>query len=151
MKQGAHVALSDQWKKTVDDGLFNIEWDEYDALIKSETDEYNRRFMGSPGFVPLDWQMFKAVVWVESGGPKNPAWKSRPMQIENPGDPGHQTLLSGAEGADLIMSDQLKFDIKGDINKPGLNIRAGMAYLVMRLAITEMRSVDDPRDKVVHE
>lgn len=89
------MALDSSWTSTMDDGVTNDEWDKYDAVIKTEIDSYNARFVSSPGFSKLDWQVVKAVVWVESGGPHkwegsklvaNPVWTSRPMQIGNQGD-----------------------------------------------------------------
>ena len=145
------MTLDPKWKQTVDDGVSNKKWDEYDHLIKSEIDEYNRRFVATPRFVTLDWKIFKAVVWVESGGPANPAWTTRPMQIGNKGDPGYAVLRDGKEAANLIMSDKLKKDIAGNINKPELNIRAGIAYALTRLVTTEMQSVDDPKDAMVRD
>jgi len=143
------MALSAEWKRTVDDGVANKQWNAYDQLIQSETTQYNKRFSGSPNFVSLNWLLFKAIVWVESGGPKNPAWTTRPMQIGNPGDPGYEALLYGKEATRLIMSDQLKTDIKGNINEPELNIRAGIAYALNRMALSEIRSVDDLADHTV--
>ncbi len=146
------MSLDPKWKQTVNDGLTNKDWDQYDALIKAEVDDYNRRLARTPGFVALDVKIFKAMVWTESGGPANPAWTTRPMQIGNRGDPGLAVLKEGKEAAPLIMSDALKRDIKaGDINKPELNIRAGIAYALTRLATSEMQSVNDPTDPMVRE
>jgi hypothetical protein len=140
------MTLDAKWTKTVDDGISNKKWDEYDETIKSEVDDYNRRFS-----LKLDWKIFKALLWVESGGPSSSAWTTRPMQIGNKGDPGYAVVRDGKEAAGLIMSDKLKVDIKGDINKPELNIRAGIAYALTRLVKSEMQSVDDPKDTTVYE
>lgn len=146
------MTLSERWKQTVNDGLTNSQWDEYDQLIRSEVTSYNARFRGTPGFEDLDWKIVKAMLWSESGGPTNPAWTTRPMQIGNKGDPGYETLKSGREGADLIMSDELKRDIQTkSINDSHLNIRAGIAYLFVRMAKTAMNSVLDAGDSGEHE
>jgi hypothetical protein len=146
------MPLSEKWKQTVNDGLTNKLWDEYDQLIKSEVASYNTRFEDTPGFGELDWLIVKAMLWSESGGPKSAAWTSRPMQIGNKGDPGYSTLKSSKEGADLIMSEELKIDIRTkNINDPHLNIRAGVAYLFVRMVKTDMESVLDLSDKEEHE
>lgn len=148
----APPTLARGWKDTVEDGVANPAWDAYDALIQAEVAGYNTRLAGTPGFVPLDWKLFKAMLWVESGGPSNPAWTTRPMQIGNPGDPGYAVLREGREAAPLVMSDQLRREIgTGNIGTPALNVRAGIAYAVARLARSDLRSVDDPRDMAVRE
>jgi hypothetical protein len=138
------MIISDAWKRTIDDALTNRDWDQYDRLIQRETDEYNRRFGDSTGFSFLDWRLFKATVWVESGGPKGRVWRTRVMQIGNKGDPGLGVLRSGTEGSNIVMSEQLKGDVKGNADEPNLNIRAGMAYVLTKLLQTAIRSVDDP-------
>lgn len=143
--------LDSGWTRTMDDGLTNPAWDEYDALIMSEVAEYNQRFAGTTGFVIVDWKIFKAMVWAESGGPSNKAWKTRPMQIGHPLDPGYGALKKGEGAAPVIMSDKLKKEITGDIEKPLLNIRAGIAYALMRLAESKETSIYDPKDSTVRE
>ena len=146
------MPLDAKWKQTVDMGIADKAWDEYDALIQAEVDAYQKKFAGTPGFIALDWKLFKAMVWVESGGPSNASWKTRPLQIGNPGDPGYGVLKDGKEAAPLIMLDKLKQDIKtGDINKPELNIRAGIAYALTRLVTSDMKSVDDPKNSKVYD
>jgi hypothetical protein len=145
------MTLDPAWTRTVDDGIANPAWDEYDTLIQTEVNDYNQRLATTPGFLKIDWKVFKAVVWVESGGPSQAAWKARAMQIGNKGDPGYSVVKEGKEAAPLVMSDKLKQDIKtGDINKPELNIRAGIAYALTRLVTSEMRSVDD-KDPTINE
>lgn len=145
------MALDPKWKATVDDGKTNKEWGEYDATIKAEIEDYNQRLASTPGFSKLDWRLFKAIVWVESGGPKNSAWKKRVMQIGNPGDKGYDVVKNGKEAASIVMSDTLKRDILGNIDDPKLNIRAGIAYAVSRLATSDVKSVDDPKDPKIYE
>jgi LysM repeat protein len=140
------MSLSEKWKKTVDDGLTNALWDAYDTVITAEVSAYNTKFANSKGYHKIDWKLIKAVVWVESGGPTSPAWKARVMQIGNPGDPALAVLKGAQEGADLIMSEQLKKDIVGKINEPEVNVKAGIAYLVTRLAKSEFQSVVDALD-----
>jgi LysM repeat protein len=148
----APPTLHPKWIKTVNDGVTNKAWDAYDALIKAEVADCNVRLAGTPGFAAFDWLMFKAVLWVESGGPSSPAWTTRPMQIGNAGDAGYAVLKGGKEAAPLVMSEALKKDIKtGSISTPALNVRAGIAYALTRLAKSEIRSVDDPADAKVYQ
>lgn len=145
------MTLDPKWTDTVDDGVTNTDWDAYDSLIQGEVADYNKRLGATPHFATLDWKMFKAMLWVESGGPQAHAWTTRPMQIGNPHDPGLAVVRGGTEGADLIVSDKLKEDLKGSINQPALNIRAGIAYALTRLALTDIQSVDDPKDTAIRD
>ena len=144
--------LKPAWTKTMDDGVTNKAWDKYDPTIRTEVADYNKRLASSPGFVAFDWLKLKAVLWVESGGPSSSAWTTRPMQIGNAGDPGYAVLKGGKEAAPLVMSPALKEDIRtGSISTPDLNVRAGIAYAVTRLAKTDIKSVDDPTDAKIYE
>ena len=138
------MAISQKWKDTVDRGITDKRWDDFDAVIKTEIAAYNKRFGKS-----FDWKYVKAMIWTESGGPDNPSWKKRVMQIGNPGDAAYGVLTSGKEGTSLIMSDALKKElkVKSNIDKPKINIKAGTAYLIARLAKYQEKSVRDAKDK----
>lgn len=114
-------------------------WNEYDRLIEREVADYNRRLADTPGYQPVDWRLIKAMVWIESGGPTNPAWRTRPIQIGNPGDPGLAALRAGEGAADVILSDALKRERDQSENDPERNVRFGIAYLMIRMAETELR------------
>jgi hypothetical protein len=146
------MALDSKWTNTVNDGQTNAAWDAYDAVVQGEVNAYNTRFAHEQGYIPVDWKLCKAILWVESGGPKSPAWKARAMQIGNPGDPAYNILQFGKENSGLILSAALATDLKGkSIDDPALNIRAGIAYLFVRLAKFEEKSVTDPTDRQDHE
>ncbi len=105
----------------------------YDATIKGELDAYATRLSATPGFPALDPKIFKAVAVVESGGPGNPSWSTRPMQIGNVGDPAYGVIKRQQEGSSIIMDQQLKNDIATkSINDPTLNVRAGIAYILTK-------------------
>jgi hypothetical protein len=88
------------------------------------------------------------MLWIESGGPGNPAWKTRPLQIGNPGDPALAVLKNRAENSALVMSDELhKALLAGRHNEPAINIQAGIAYLYARMIKTDIVSVTDETDK----
>jgi hypothetical protein len=138
------------WKETVEDGVSNASWDVYDTTIKLEVAEYNTRLSGTPGYKKVDWQLIKALLWTESGGPKNKTWKTRVMQIGNSGDPGYDTIKNGKEGAAVVASARVQSDIaKGNINEPHLNVRVAIAYLFTRMAKFENKSVVDSSDPKV--
>jgi len=141
------MALSKKWIDTVEKGIDDVRWDEFDGLIQKEVSSYSSRLNKTPGFQSPSWHYFKAMVWNESGGPDNAAWKTRPMQIGNKGDPAYDVLKNQREGSSLIMDAALKGDIKADkINTPTVNVRAGIAYLYTRMATYEHRSVRDTKD-----
>jgi LysM domain len=72
--------------------------------------------------------------------------------IGNEGDPGLRALLSGNEGGELIMPATLRqrLTITSVITNPRHNIEAGTAYLLMRHARYDIRTVKDARDTRVH-
>lgn len=156
------MALSQKWIDTVEDGLSNREWDAYDTLIRSEVGEcvcsaqeagYNPRFIENTasGYACVDWTLVKAMLWVESGGPRQACWKTRPMQIGNPGDAAYGVLKSGAEGSVLVMSPKLFNAIRTQsIDSPELNIRAAIAYLFTRMAKFDVQTVPDESDQTIH-
>jgi hypothetical protein len=144
------MGLSTKWKSTIDDAIANKAWDDYDKLIKAEVDGYQSRFAAmNPS---ADWKVFKAIAWTESGGPASAAWKARVMQIGNPGDPAYAVLKKGGEGAEIVLSDPLKRELaSGSINEPTLNIKAGIAYVYVRLSRTAFESVLDAKDTATSE
>jgi LysM repeat protein len=133
------MTLSPQWTQMIDGALTEKAWDDYDDAIKAEVRDYKARF----GF-STDWKLFKAQIWTESGAPSH-AWKTRPMQIGNPGDPGWATIKNQREHSDIISSDSLKKDLKNnrDINDPKFNIQVGMAYVYTK-CVTFGTSVSNP-------
>lgn len=125
------------------------QWNSYDCEIQSAVTEYNRFLMGTAGYLPLDWQIVKAMLWVETG-PGAEAWLSKPMQIGNLGDPGLNTLLRGEEGSSLILPPTIRTRLNAALARtvPAWNIRAGIGYLLTRMAKFDVRSVRDADDKV---
>ena len=103
--------------------------------------EYNRHLFGKAGYFPLDWQLIKVMVWVETGA-NNSEWNTKPMQIGVVGGPGMTAFLSGKEGGDLILPLALKGRLTtGSVRTiPAHNIRAGIGYLLMRTANFECQS-----------
>ncbi|TGN99708.1 hypothetical protein PN36_34975 [Candidatus Thiomargarita nelsonii] len=93
------------------------------------------------------------MLWVESGGASQ-AWKTRPMQIGNLGDPALPVLQRAEEGSKLIMSKELSEAIKSTdevTNNPELNIKAGIAYLYTKMAKYGIRSLLDLTNKEQHD
>lgn len=137
------------WQDTIDASLNDRRWHEYDCDIKRIVAEFNRHLSGEHGYLPLDWRVIKAIVWTESGGPAKGAWRGNPMQIGNSGDPGLGALLSGREGGELIMPADLKsrLSVTSAHSSPQMNIRAGTAYLLMRLARYDVGTVLDDHDR----
>lgn len=141
--------LNKGWRDTIDGAIADKAWDEYDYIIVSEISECNTRLK-----INVDWRLIKAMIWVESGGPKSEHWKKRVMQIGNPGDAGSQVIRAGAldnvrtsEGSELVMSKATKTALgTGKFDEPKNNILAGIAYLLTRMASTEWKTVLDTQD-----
>lgn len=124
-------------------------WSFWDAEVKKSVGEYNRHLSGIARYIPLDWCFIKAMLWVETGA-NHPQWRIKPMQIGVPGDPGLTSLLSDKEGGDLILPPTLKGRLTMGTVKmiPEYNIRAGIGYLLMRMANFEYRTILDVDTKI---
>jgi len=132
----------DKWQDGINNAVGNARWNSWDCEIQGAVNEYNRHLAGTPGYLPLDWRIIKAMIWVETGA-NNTEWKTRPMQIGVPGDPGLASLFSGVEGGQLIMPSSMKIRLTKESARsiPAHNIQAGTGYLLMRMANFEYRSV----------
>lgn len=137
----------DLWKHGVDSA--DARWDVYDKDIQETVNEYNRHLRSTPGYFPLDWRWIKGMTYVETGA-KHPDWKTKPLQIGNPGDPGLRAFLGDREGGDLIRPPMLWLSPDAAVRSPRKNIQAGVGYLLMRLANFQYQSVVD-RDGKVYE
>jgi LysM repeat protein len=141
----------DKWKESVDRSKTDAQWNEYDADIKTAVGEFNVHLGKTTGYVALDWHLIKAMVWTESG-PYAPEWKTRPMQIGNAGDPGLAALLGGKEGGELIMPPALTISLTtATASTPGMNIRAGIGYLLMRSTNYAFQDTPDVADTKFYE
>ena len=140
------------WQNYVNNAASQPEkWNQYDCEIHMTVHEYNSHLGTTPGYMPLDWHLIKAMTWVETGAGK-PEWNSSPIQIGNPGDPGLTALLNGNEGGDLILPPRLKGSLSATaaVVVPSDNIRAGIGYLLMRMANFSIKSVPDS-DPTIYE
>lgn len=130
------------WQDGINKAPGDARWNAWDCEVQMAVNEYNRHLSATPGFWPLDWQLIKAILWVETGALVS-EWKIKPMQIGVAGDPGMTSLLSHKEGGDLIIPPSLKGKLTPVSIRsiPALNIRAGIGYLLMRMAHFEYRSL----------
>ncbi|MET3214820.1 UNVERIFIED_ORG: hypothetical protein ABIC48_002564 [Burkholderia territorii] len=139
----------EKWQDGIDKAVGDTRWDSWDCEIRMAVDEYNRHLSGIAGYRPLDWQLIKAMLWVESGAADS-EWNSKPMRIGVSGDPGLASLLSGNEGGDLILPPAWNGQLTmGSVRSmPAHNIRAGIGYLLMKTAHYEYRSVSNADVKI---
>ena len=139
----------EKWQDGINKAVGDAKWNSWDCEIQMAVNEYNRHLSGTAGYMPLDWQIIKAIVWVETGA-NDSEWNSKPMQIGAAGDPGITSLLSGKEGGDLILPKGWKGRLTtGSVRSiPAHNIRAGIGYLLMRMANFEHRSLLGADSKV---
>jgi hypothetical protein len=131
----------EKWQEDIDMSTDDAKWNSWDCEVQMAANEYNRHLSGTAGYFPLDWRLIKAMLWVETGA-NSSEWNSKPMQIGVAGDPGLTSFLSGKEGGDLILPTALKGRLTtGSVRtNPRHNIRAGIGYLLMRMANFEYRS-----------
>jgi hypothetical protein len=132
----------ERWQDGVSKAVSDAKWNSWDCEIQMAVNEYNRHLYGTAGYVTLDWQLIKAMLWVETG-PHDPQWNAKPMRIGVAGDPGLASLLLAKEGGDLILPPACKgrLTMASVRTIPAYNIRAGIGYLLMRMAHFKYRSV----------
>ena len=132
--------LSQPWRTYIDSAIDDPRWHEWDCDIQTIVNDYNQHLADTPGYQALDWQLIKALAWVESGGGSS-EWHRKPLQIGVAHDPGLGALLSGHEGGDLILPAHYQKNLTAQSarTKPQDNIRAGVGYLLMRLAKFEQQ------------
>ena len=117
-------------------------WDDYDLQIKTVCQVYDKHLAGVSGYVPLDWQLIKAITWVESGAAIE-AWKTAPMQIGVNGDPGLRELLTSPTGKLILPPEYAQMLTVSNVPANGnLNIEAGVGYVLKVTANFGM--LDDP-------
>ena len=76
------------------------------------------------------------MIWTEvMAGPDAPEWRTRPMQIGNPGDPGLKVVADGQDHSELVIPAEVRAILKNGAAATGQNnVRAGIAYLFHRAA-----------------
>jgi LysM domain len=138
------MALKKEWTDTMLAAAKDKRSADYDKLIQGEIGTYNKMHNLS-----VDWTLFKAMVWVESGGPSSKAWAQRAMQIGNPGDAGYAAIKKPRDRDKIVATPAILQDVqKGSIDDPSLNIRAGIAFTFVRMADTAFQSVLSSDKKV---
>jgi LysM repeat protein len=132
----------EKWQDGLRTATADPRWHLYDCEIKMAIGEFDRQLGGTVGYRSLNWQLIKAILWTETGA-SNSEWYTKPMQIGVVGDPGLTSLLAGKEGGELILPTALKARLSPTSVRsiPSHNIRAGIAYLLMRMAKFEWQSV----------
>lgn len=149
------MALDARWTKTIDDGFRDDSKGKWSGIVLSEVTQYNIRLANTQDYVPVNWKLVLAMLWVESVGPKMPAWNGRVMQIGNPGDPGYSALKKHDGATELIVREELlkRIDASNakELGDPIFNIMAGIAYLFVRMAISDVASLPDTTDTAAHE
>lgn len=140
--QAAVKSGFDKWMDGITAAPGDARWHIWDCEIQAAVNEFNRYLAGTAGYRPLDWQIVKTMVWVESGA-GDPQWHIKPMQIGVVGDAGMDALLSGNEGGDLILPPvwRERLTVLSVRTVLSHNIRAGIGYLLMKMATYEYRSI----------
>lgn len=141
-----------QWAEGINNAApGDTRWNQWDCEIQLALSEFNQHLQGVANYVPPDWRFIKSMLWVESGA-GNAQWRIKPMQIGVAGDPGLKAFLSGDEGGELILPPLWRGRLTMDSARtmPAHNIRAGIGYLLMRMAYFEYQEVPSP-DPTIHE
>lgn len=138
----------EKWQDYINSADGDPKWDIYDCEIQAAVNEYNQHLNNVAGYRPLDWQLIKAMIWTETGAASND-WQTKPMRIGVQGDPGLGALLSDKEGGDLVLPPLLQTRLNTASARaiPSHNIRAGIGYLLMRMANFAIKSIPDKDNK----
>ena len=142
----------EKWQDGISKAVGNSRWDAYDSELKTAVSEFNQHLSSTPGHRQLDWLLIKAMLWTESGA-SSPEWITKPIQIGVAGDAGLASLLSGGEGGELILppSWQRRLTTGTVRTMPAHNIRAGIGYMLMRMANFEFQSALAPGPNAIFE
>lgn len=145
------MPLNEAWKRDRNEAKTDNSWHEYDNIIKTSVNVFNRHLKNTPGFKDLDWKIIKAMIWTETGA-KRTEWKTKPIQMGVTGDKGLPDLITSKKYSNLIIPDEYR-SLLSDTNKiktnPTYNIRAGIAYLLRRLAKYGENPIDES-DKTIY-
>ncbi|MDM0076376.1 peptidoglycan-binding protein [Variovorax sp. J2P1-59] len=133
-----------RWKDGIDRA--NGDWDAYDATIKEVVATYNAHLLGNAWYPQLNWRVIKAMLWAETG-PHDKDWQRRPMRIGVPNDPGLTVLLTRSEGSALVVPPTI-FITSDARTQPRQNIRAGVGYLLTRMANYDLATVMDRDNRI---
>lgn len=150
------MALDAGWTRTIDAGITNSMAHIYDGVVYGEWGSYYARLMVTPGFVVPIPTLLIAMLWVESGGPMRSEWFSRVMQIGNAGDKGWPALQRHEGTTVLVVRPELLRVIDAPwsttlLNTPVFSIQAGLAYLFMKMSLSDDRTILDPQDTTLHQ
>jgi len=137
-----HKSGFDIWKEMIDQAHNDGAWNSHDRIIMDAVNEINKHLTKTPGFKALDWQLIKAMTWVETGA-QSSEWTKKPMQIGVANDPGLSSLLSGKEGGEVVLPPAWvkEIGLASVRTNPAHNIKAGVGYLMMRMAYFENKSM----------
>ena len=149
MAEAAPKTGFEKWQDGLRNSAGDARWDMYDCEVQTAVSEFNRHLGSTPGYSALDWTLIKAMLWTESGA-AHPEWHIKPMQIGVDGDPGMSSLLAPDEGGEIVLPPGLVGRLsQGTIRSiPAHNIRAGIGYLLLRMANFDHQSVLAPGSRV---
>ncbi len=129
-------------------GMMHIDlsvWSTHDHIIQTTVAAFDRFHSGRSGYVGPRWELVKAVVWIESGGPNNSAWKNKPMQIGVRGDLGIVDVTTKPEMALFIPPEiRRRLDAATIRNSPAANIEAGLALMHRKMAFLSRKPKTNP-------
>lgn len=58
----------EKWQDGLSNAVGDVKWNAYDCEIQMAVNEFNQHLADTPNYMPLDWQLIKAMVWTETGG-----------------------------------------------------------------------------------
>ena len=77
-----------------------LSWNAYDQDTQNIMLQYNDYLRNTPGYQSLDWQLIKAMLWVETS-------PTAPMQSANKGDVGWSDMMNNGDKMSPIMPPNL--------------------------------------------
>ncbi len=126
----------DRWKRDLANAHQHAGWNKYDDTVRRTVSAFDQFLCGRAGYIGPRWQLIKAVLWVEGGGPGQTCWNTQPMQIGWLNDPGIIDVLTKPHIGLVTPPDiRRRFGMAAIKEDPEVNIQAGISLLHLKLAL----------------
>ncbi len=122
-------------------------WNQHDRDIEQIVSAYNNYLGSTPGYMPFDWHLVKAMVWTETGPvARNNEWNTGAMQSANPGDSGLPDMMSKPDRTNLIVPPSLRGALSSPNSNAYNNIAAGVGVLLFKAANFDQKTITDTKN-----
>ncbi len=134
------------WKQGIKHEHTKPGWDMHDSAIRGAVSSFQQFNGMKSGYVGPTWQLIKAMIWTEGGGPRyQDEWTLRPMQIGKQGDLGIVDVVT-KPGIGVVTPPEIRrnFQMAAIRSNASLNIQAGLVLLHLKLSFLGHRQKSEP-------